>query len=341
MRLISLYILILVFLLGLNSCNKTNELPNSVINQLEVNGAILPVHMHGDKNSDVAIIIVHGGPGESAILKREAVGLFRLEEDHLVVYYDQRGSGISEGNVDAESITIEQMVEDLNGVVELVDEISNASKFFIVSLDWGGAIAASYLASSNINPNIRGYIASSPGYNAVKNMTAARDTLQALADIFTMAAPSEVNNLQIFLNENPEINKFNYQNYYRGIQELLGIVFNSQYQKSEAELPAAIKRNVENNLKYVLENLTFEGDHFLKSLDVEPLLPLIPVPTKVIWGSHDLLFPVKLAQDYANQLGSPSDAELLSIFNYSAHEPYLEEGNRFYAVVSTWITLFD
>ncbi|MEZ5023178.1 MAG: alpha/beta hydrolase [Chitinophagales bacterium] len=334
-------ILVLLISIALFSCNKSDELPNAVINQLKTNGAILPVHMHGDKNSDVAIVIVHGGPGESAILKREAIGLYRLEEEHLVVYYDQRGSGISEGNVDPESLTIDQMADDLNAVVELVDEISNVSKIFILSLDWGGAIAATYLTKEGLNPKVSGYIASSPGFNARKNMFAMRDTLQGLADLITLADPNAENSLQDFLNQGLFVTEFNYQEYYRVIDGLLGITFNTNYASSPAELPAYIKRSLENNQQFVLENLIFQENHFLIGLDVEPLLPLIPVPTKLIWGSHDLLFPVALARDYGEQLGLASDAEQVSIFYFSAHRPYFEEGDRFYATVATWITFFD
>ncbi|MCB0502283.1 MAG: alpha/beta hydrolase [Bacteroidetes bacterium] len=341
MRFYSIGILLTLVMLSFISCKKTNELPNSSINQLRTDGAVLPVHIHGNKNSDVAIVVVHGGPGESGILKRDAVGLYRLEEDHLVVYYDQRASGISEGNVNKESLTIEQMAHDLEAVVELVDEITDVSAIFILSLDWGGAIAATYLTGNTLNPKVNGYIASAPGFNARKNMFAMRDTLQSLANLITINDPEAENVLQNFLNQNLFVNAFNYQEHYRVVDGLLGITFNTNYTTAPVDLPAYTKRSVENNQQYVMENLKFQENHFLFDMDVEPLLPLIPVPTKLIWGSHDLLFPVKLAGDYGEQLGLASDAEQVSIFNFSAHRPYYEEGDRFYATVATWISFFD
>ncbi len=336
----SRYYVILLLCLAFFGCKNDGVLPNSIINQLENDGAVMPVHIYGNKDSEKAIIIVHGGPGESSILKRDAIGFYRLEEEHLVVYYDQRAAGISEGNINPESISIEQLTNDLNAVVELVDEITNAEQFFLVSLDWGAAVATNYLASDLINEKVEGYIATNPGFNAAKNLNASLDTLQVIVDELEAGAQGAGQALQEYLFQNPSINKFNYEAHYRVVENLLGIEFFQEYETANVDLPGFSKRQVEQNLLYSQAHLSFRNNHFLDALDVEDLLPEIPVPTKIVWGTHDLLFPSQLAVDYRNQLGSVSDGEDVSYFRVSAHRPYYEEGDRYYALVSTWISLF-
>lgn len=330
----------LIILLTVVSCKKDDVLKLGVYNQLEHEGATLPVYVHGNTESNVAIIVVHGGPGESAILKRDAIGFYRLEQDYQVVYYDQRASGITEGNVDESTITIDQMAKDLDAVVELVEQTTEVEKIFLVSLDWGSSIAVTYLTSSNYDEKVMGYIATNPGFNGFKNLNTSLDTLQVIANQFEAVEAGSGDALQNYINQTPIINQFNYEAHYRVLDGLLGIEFFQDYVKAPVVLPGYSKRQVENNLLFVQQNLTFGENPFFESMDVENLLIDIPIPTKFIWGTHNLLFPSQQAVEYQSMLGSISDEEQVSYFRFSANRPYYEEGDRFYAVISTWITFF-
>ena len=321
------------------SCKKEETVLLDFVVQLENAGAVMPVHIHGNEESEAAFIVVHGGPGESGILKREAIGFYGLEAEHKVIYYDQRASGLSEGNVAVSSISVEQMAEDLNAVVELVDQVTSTTEIYLVSLDWGAAIAVQYLSSSNFNDKVKGYVASSPGFNSMRNLNEMRDTLYGLVDTLNVLSNGAGSDLQAFLDLNPEVDQFNYREYTDAVQILFGIVFNQNITTSGVEPPGYIKQALENNERFVLENWTYGGSHFLESLDVEDLLGDIPVPTKLVWGAHDLLFPASLAPYYLEKLGVPSDAERVSIFPFSAHQPYLEEGVKFQGLLSAWIEL--
>lgn len=334
-----LFVYISILILACVACSE-DELPNNNYNQLQVDGAVLPVQINGDKSSDVALIVVHGGPGESAILKQDAIGFNRLEQEHLVVYYDQRASGISGGNVPEESITLEQMTEDLEAVVELTDEITNASKFFVIGLDWGNAIAANYLAE-NPNTNVKGYFAVNPTYNSASSLSVMRDTLNDLVQIFNDTSAGSGDALSDFLNSNPFVTPSNYRTYFSILESVAGIVFNTNFEKANVDLPAYSERSYNNNIEYVTANYLASDQSFLQGINVEDKLPAINVPVKLIWGSHNLLFPLRQSYSYLNQLGAASDAEQISIFRNSALRPYYEEGDRFYALVSTWVTLFE
>jgi len=320
-------------------------LPVSVINQLQVDGAILPVHMHGNQESRTAMIVVHGGPGESAILKRDAVGLYRLESEHLMVYYDQRGCGISEGNVDEASLSVEQMAEDLDAVVELVLATRQVENIFIISLDWGAPTAVQYLTGPRTDPAVKGYMAISPVFNAERSMKRSVqeiiDIAEGLLEDGDPANDELAGNILVFYDQNAIINKFNYEEHYRFVEAIKGIILFDDVESSNVQFPAYINSSVENNEVFVLNNWSFNNEHFLQSLNVESNLRSIEVPVKIIWGFWDRLFPSSLAEEYENSFGQASENERISIFPFSAHKPYLEEGERFFATVATWVTFHD
>lgn len=327
------------------SCDNVVLPPLNTINQLEVDGAILPVHIYGPEESATAIIVVHGGPGESAVLKREAIGFYRLESQFRIIYYDQRGAGIGEGNTPVSSMTVEQMASDLAAVVELVEAGTRARNIFIVSLDWGAAVAVEFLTSGSVSSSVRGYVAVDPGFNAMRSMERSRDELIDLASELlhdnTPANDPPAQNLLDFYEANPVINRFNYEEHYRLLENIGGIIVNINHGVSGVSEPAYVHTLTEHNLRFSLEHWTYNGSHFLQGLDVDPDLGDIAVPVKLIWGAFDRLMPVSLALEYSDAFGPASSDELLSIFPASANRPYLEEGDRFFATVATWVDFYN
>jgi pimeloyl-ACP methyl ester carboxylesterase len=327
------------------SCSKEVVPPIAIINQLEHNGAVMPVHIHGNRESRSALIVVHGGPGGSAVLQREATGFYRLESDHLVAYYDQRGSGISEGNVSAASLSVEQMAEDLRAVVELVVAGTDAESIFIISLDWGAAVATRYLISTDVHPGVRGYVAVAPIFNGPAVMERSREELVTIAgellDDGDLQNDAPARNILAFYENNPVIDRFNYEEHFRLLETVGGIVINIDHNVSGVIPPEFVQSQLDDNRAFLLRHWTFDNSHFLESLDVEQDAGAINIPVKLIWGVFDRLVPVSLSREYEALLGPASSEELLSVFPASAHRPYLEEGDRFYATVSTWIDFFD
>lgn len=326
-------------------CAKDGETPATGVNQLQVGDAVLPVHIRGNEASSTAVVVLNGGPGESAILMREAIGLYRLESDYRVVYYDQRGCGLTEGQVGASSMTIAHMAEDLHAVVQFVKSQAVAEQIFLVSLDWGAATAVTYLAGAGADPAVKGYVAVNPGFDARLAMERSRDELQQIAGFLLDDNDPEndalAENVLEFYAVNAEINRFNYAEHYRLVEALRGIVLLPDPATAPVDPPQYVQRALEQNERFALENLTFNGGHFLESLDVAEQLDAIAVPVKLIWGAWDRLFPVSLAAEYTGSFGDASTGESLSVFPQSAHRPYLEEGDRFYATVKTWIAIHE
>jgi proline iminopeptidase len=84
------------------------------------------------------VIVVHGGPGMDH-LTLEA-DLTPLEKHHRVIYYDQRGGGLSSLPADPALLTIEHHVADL----EALRKALGLEKVTLLAHSFGPAVAASY-----------------------------------------------------------------------------------------------------------------------------------------------------------------------------------------------------
>lgn len=84
------------------------------------------------------VIVVHGGPGGDY---RYLLPLEPLSDEYQVVFYDQRGSGLSPRVGDAQ-LGLERHVDDLQAVI---DSISPHAPVRLVGHSWGAMLAAVYL----------------------------------------------------------------------------------------------------------------------------------------------------------------------------------------------------
>ncbi len=91
----------------------------------------------GDKNNPV-IIALAGGPGNSY---RYILPLKALADKYYVVFYDQRGAGLSP-RVPAEQLTLDSSISDLNDVVNYY---AGDRKVILIGHSWGGMLSAAYL----------------------------------------------------------------------------------------------------------------------------------------------------------------------------------------------------
>lgn len=84
------------------------------------------------------IIVLHGGPGGDY---RSILTLSELKDEFFVVFYDQRGSGLSP-RVEAEELTLVRYIADLNLIV---NHYSPRDEVRIIGHSWGAMLASAYI----------------------------------------------------------------------------------------------------------------------------------------------------------------------------------------------------
>ncbi len=110
---------------------------------VDINGTRLHTRTFGDPENPV-IVFLHGGPGSSLfglLPYHEEYDGYSLAEDYFLVFWDQRGAGLSRRH-SAADFSWERQLQDLD---LLVEHFSPQAPVHLVGYSFGGAYAASYV----------------------------------------------------------------------------------------------------------------------------------------------------------------------------------------------------
>ena len=82
------------------------------IQHIEIDDVVFHAETFGDPENPV-VVVVHGGPGGDY---GYLLNLHQLSDDYFVVFYDQRGAGLSP-RVDASELSLASSIEDLHRII--------------------------------------------------------------------------------------------------------------------------------------------------------------------------------------------------------------------------------
>ena len=150
---------LLIVVLITFSCQKDDYSLVSDAFRVRNGNADMPVYVHGNNSEYIYIIFIHGGPGDSGYANRAGKAATELENKYVMVYWDQRGQGMSEGKYDSEDITIDIMAEDLHALIlVLKSKYGDDCNFFLLGHSWGGTLGTAYLLKNDYQNEITGWI---------------------------------------------------------------------------------------------------------------------------------------------------------------------------------------
>ena len=105
------------------------------------------VLIRGRSRKAPILVFVHGGPGgsETAFLRTYNAD---LENDFVVVYWDQRGTGKSyDASLEPDSMTIARMTADLGELIDLLRTELEQSHVLLVAHSWGTILGLEHVAA--------------------------------------------------------------------------------------------------------------------------------------------------------------------------------------------------
>lgn len=296
-------------------------------------GADMPVYIKGNIESNVFILFIHGGPGGSASLASFIPVSKELEKDYAFAYWDQRASGLSQGNPDKETFTVEQFVEDLDLVIDAINLRHNYPKIVFYGISWGGALGSAYLSTGNYQDKVAGFINMDSGHNLLdgipKSVVFVMDYAQEQidngvnVDYWTEARDwcATVPDMTI------ADNYFKYDEY---LVNTNAYRYDPDQVVQGPEVGAAGTMN-----SYLSLAIFFNGGYLAKrfnilELNLSPQMANIKIPTMIIWGRHDGVNTIEMGFDAFNSIGGPefTNKEMVILEN-SAHEGYIEEQELF------------
>ena len=118
----------------------------ATMEMLPINGVAQSAWFRAADVGNPPLVLVHGGPGasESALFRHYDA---ELEKHFLVVYWEQRGTGRSyHADIDPSSMTIAQIVRDLDAVVDHVRRRFGKDKVVLLAHSWGTVPGIVYAA---------------------------------------------------------------------------------------------------------------------------------------------------------------------------------------------------
>lgn len=111
---------------------------DKTIPHIEIDNVIFHSETFGNDTNET-VIIIHGGPGNDY---KYLLPLKELSEEYFVVFYDQRGTGLST-RVDDEEQSLKNSLKDLENIINYY---SPNQKVSIIGHSWGAMLASGYIA---------------------------------------------------------------------------------------------------------------------------------------------------------------------------------------------------
>ncbi len=150
--------------------------PISSIDTLILNNILQVIKTNGADKELPLLLFLHGGPGES-VMQRSNEITGNLEEEFLVVHWDQRGAGATAAlNPSDPPPSLDLMLSDAKIMVDSILRKFNKDQLYLVAHSWG-TVPGFELARTSPE-KITAFIAVSPLVNEIQSAEILLDTLK-------------------------------------------------------------------------------------------------------------------------------------------------------------------
>jgi len=135
---VTLFVLILFYFTGLLHNYPKGEV--DVLEEVEIDGMKQWIMANG-KSKDLPVLLwIHGGPGAAQMPVARYFNS-NLEEEFIVVHWDQRGAGKSNpADFDESTMTVERFILDTHELTQYLKERFEKEKIYLLGHSWGSQI---------------------------------------------------------------------------------------------------------------------------------------------------------------------------------------------------------
>ncbi|TKI54098.1 alpha/beta hydrolase [Brevibacillus antibioticus] len=306
--------------------------PNSIasLENIKLGGIEQSILIRGKDKCNPVLLFLHGGPGYPQIAyARKHQSL--LEEDFVVVNWDQRGAGKSyHWGMTDQDMQLDKLISDTAELTVFLKNRFQQQKIFLVGHSWG-----SLLATLTVQKHPEHYysyigvgqVANSPlgeevSYQYVLEEAKRRQNEQAIRDLESIGPPPykhprkdatlERKWVMAFGGSERKTNSYN--------DLINGVLFAPEYTWLDGVRLAL-------------------GDSFSRTtllpqtrqINLSQTVPQLQVPAYYGMGRHDYMTPSSVAYEYYEKLLAP-DKQFIW-FEESAHFPHFEEPEKFHQMM--------
>ncbi len=307
----------------------------STIEKITLGGQEQYLIIRGADTTKPVMLFLHGGPGspELAFMKETNQA---IENDFVMVYWEQRGSGKSYSKqIPVESMNLSQFISDTRELSELLAKRFKKEKIYIMGHSWGsflGILTAyqhpglfhAYFGIGQVCHQYKGEQISFEWVKEQANKHNDEDAIEALSEI---SFPDSLANSDMWLDfllvERNYVNQFGGG----GTHEMTGMWPMIKMLLDAKEYTFSEKINYMPGSLFSIEHLWPDviNTNLFHSIDS------MQVPVYIFQGIHDYQTPYSVAKDFYDQLKAP-EKEFFT-FENSAHSPIMEEVDKFNSIV--------
>jgi len=299
---------------------------------IQLGGITQWIRVRGANASNPVLLLMQQGPGLPIINEaRRLEHLLRLEEAFTVVYWDQRGTGLSSPSLRKNSsrfeISVARMVDDTVALLELLRG-RFGRKTFIAGFSFGATFAA-YAAVRR--PEL---VAALVAAGMDIDMPAAENNAYA----FALEAARRSGNRRAIrqleaIGPPPHTTVKQFITRARWAANFGGVAANANYNGILRALVVSLVRSPDYSPADIIRTVRGMSASLpallpqLATTDLVHTMPRLDVPVVIVQGRLDQVAPGEAAQRFHDSLTAPS--KQLVWFERSAHTPHLEEPAKF------------
>jgi pimeloyl-ACP methyl ester carboxylesterase len=289
---------------------------------VEINGVKMGMIIESKDILNPVLLFVHGGPGMPEYFLTEDY-LTGLEDYFTVVYWDQRGAGLSyNSNIDKSTISTDQYIDDTIAVTEYLQKRFGQDKIYLMAHSWGTyfGIQAVQKAPQLYNAYI--------GVGQVTNQDESeKQAYKYMLDYYSKAGDAKT------LKKLKE-NNYMSDEYYKIRDDIMhrsGIGTTHDMKSVARGIFLASLKNREYTFAEKINlwrgKLLLNKNIQLKMKDdLRKTVTKLEVPTYFLSGAFDYTVNYKMTEEYLKQIEAPIKGFYL--FKNSAHSPIFEEPNK-------------
>lgn len=272
--------------------------------------------IRGREREAPVLLFLHGGPGMPAMYLHHAFGR-PLEEDFVVVHWDQRGAGKSfSPQLDPDALSVERVLADARELVDLLRRRFGPEPLVLVGHSWGSYLGA--ILAHRHPELLRAYV----GVGQVAHPERARE----LTDRWLRATARERGRPEAVA----ELDEHG-----SAAHETWLFEFGAELHGETSFLPLVLTglRAPEyswGDVMQVAAGSSWSSAHMDWNALDGPLSETVltfDVPVYFFLGRHDRVTPPALAVEYLDRLSAPAKGVVR--FEESAHFPFFEQPEEF------------
>lgn len=307
--------------------------PRSIsrLESISLGGTEQWIRIRGKDISNPVLLLIQQGPGLPML--NEAVDAnkqWHLEDDFIVVYWDQRACGKSfSSDIPSQSMTLEQLITDTHELIQALGQRFHVTQLYVAGFSLGGTIAA--LVASRHPELVRAVVC--------VDLDVQFDVAERVAYDFALEQATNLGNKRAIqelrrIGSPPHLDSKTFGTRVKWVTNFGGVNRQETYTRLLLKALQQLVLSPDYTLSDIvgtLRGMRFAQDHLLPdlaNLDLFQMLPRLDVPVFLLQGRHDYVAPASSLEQYYQTLEAPKGKQLIW-FDESAHMPQYEEPGKF------------